>query len=135
LGILQEEESVSGRNMFSGTGLPVLNTVPTSEPQTVAAPRRTGSTPDIQTDLKRNESVTAQIQDVVTLSDSEFYNQETAGRREKFVSLIQGFQETVKEVEAQLADENRIPPSLMRVIRDLTSKSLAPEHHDVDKLV
>ena len=123
--------------MFSGTGLPVLNTVPVGDPQTVAAQRRTGSTPDVQTDLKRSESVTGQIQDVVTLSDSEFYNRDNAAtdRGAQFVSLIQGFQETVKEVEKQLADENRIPPSLMRVIRDLTSKSLTPEQHDVDKLV
>jgi hypothetical protein len=126
--------------MFSGTGLPTLNTIPTGDQQTVAAPRRTGASPDVQTDLKRSESVTGQIQDVVTLSDSEFY-QDTAyrapaGRGEEFVSLIQGFQETVKEVEAQLADENRLPPSLMRVIRDLTSKSLAPDqNHNVDKLV
>lgn len=41
----------------------------------------------------------------------------------RFVSLVKGFRQIVQEVESILADENRIPPPLMRLIKEMTSES------------
>ena len=53
---------------------------------------------------------------------------ETQASPREFVSLVIGFREIVKEVEKILADENRVPPPLMRIIKDMTSKSLKIEN-------
>ena len=45
----------------------------------------------------------------------------------EFVSLVKGFRQIVQEVEKILADEDRIPAPLMRVIKEMTSKSLSSE--------
>lgn len=55
------------------------------------------------------------------------FTAETVDAPRQFVSLVKGFREVVKEVEMILADEDRVPPPLMRLIRNLTSESLKPE--------
>lgn len=45
----------------------------------------------------------------------------------QFVALVKGFRQVVQEVEKILADEDRIPQPLMRMIKNLTSESLKPE--------
>lgn len=50
---------------------------------------------------------------------------EPVGVSGEFVSLVKGFRQIVQEVEKMLADENRIPAPLLRVIKDLTSESLS----------
>lgn len=52
----------------------------------------------------------------------------------RFVSLVKGFREIVQEVETILADETRLPPPLMRLIKEMTSKSVNSEKQRIDAL-